>query len=95
MRILRNQKQNKLGQEWNKRTVLESDYDELIRDDVLMTDENDKPILLYKKLKTDARDIRWALKNIKYGKTERAGGLVTHSRVFGFMPRIEVRNDFC
>lgn len=36
-----------------------------------------------------------ALRKIKYAKTSRTNGLVTHSRTFGFSPRVAIRSDFC
>jgi Oxygenase domain of the 2OGFeDO superfamily len=36
-----------------------------------------------------------ALKAIDFDKRKRTGGLVTHSRIFGYAPREQIRKDYC
>lgn len=77
-----------------QRSALESDYDTLIDESCILV-ENGQIKLIYKKLDLDEDDMIEALKKIKYNTTERSGGLKTTSRIFGFAPRVAMRNDFC
>lgn len=79
-----------------KRSALESDYDELIADDVIAIDADTKEIIfVQKKLDFDDSQIMWALDRIKYEENTRTSGLKTRSRIFGFNPRNAIRKDFC
>ena len=77
-----------------KRGALESDFDTLIEGDTILT-ENGKIRLVYKTLPLDEKRLLKALNNIKFNVSERAGGLKTTSRIFGFAPRVALRNDYC
>jgi hypothetical protein len=82
--------------EFVKRSALESDYDQLIEDDVIAIDSETKQIIfIHKKLDFDDHDILWALGRIKYEENTRTNGLKTRSRIFGYNPRNTVRKDFC
>lgn len=79
-----------------KRSALETDYDELIDDDVIAIDADTKQIIfVQKKLDFDDSQIMWALDRIKYEENTRTSGLKTRSRIFGFNPRNAIRKDFC
>ncbi len=81
--------------DYKKRSALEPDATTFITEDTLVT-ENGKPIILYKKLtELDTSAIRWAVRTIKYRKNKRTSGLVTQSRIFGYSPRIPMRQDYC
>lgn len=80
--------------EFNRRSALESDCSILINQDCILT-ENGEPILYYAKLKEDTNGLRWAVNNVKYSKDERTAGLVSHSTVFGYMPRRVLLADYC
>lgn len=57
---------------------------------------NGEPALLYLQLKEEqVAHIRHAVQRIEYGQTYRTAGLKTQSRVFGYMPRVTVRRDYC
>lgn len=78
-----------------RRSALETDYETLISSDTLVT-ENNRPIILYKKLDRDlTKRVRQAVKNIKYQTGTRTGGLKSTSRIFGYSPRNTIRKDFC
>ena len=80
---------------YKKRTAIEADATELIKGDCLVT-ENGQPIILYKKLEgIDTRQLRQAVKDIKYLTNTRTNGLKTTSAIFGYRPRIVLRNDYC
>ena len=76
------------------RSALESDFKQLISEDCVLI-EDGKIRLIYKKLGFDDSELVDALKRIKYNTTERTGGLKTTSRIFGFAPRVPMRNDYC
>ena len=81
--------------DYKLRTALLSDVKNIIKEDVMIYHDG-KPILLYKILDNNkTKNLRWAVKNTKYAKSERSRGLVTNSRVFGYFPRNPIRNDFC
>lgn len=80
-----------------KRTALNSDIKDVIRESVVVTD-NGKIKIIYLDLDEvglDYKQITEAVKRIKYDTTERTGGLKTTSRIFGFAPRVTLRKDFC
>jgi hypothetical protein len=78
-----------------KRTALESDVSTLIKEDTIIT-VNGVPEVYYTILTPDQlKNIRWAVKNIKYPTTTRTGGLKTQSKIFGYSPRNALRNDYC
>jgi hypothetical protein len=78
-----------------RRSALESDYNVLITEDTLIT-ENGVPRILYARLPDDStKYIRQACKNIRYDTSTRLNGLKTTSRIFGYNPRNAIRKDFC
>jgi hypothetical protein len=77
-----------------KRTALLSDVNQVITDDCIIY-ENNQPILFYTKIKEDTSPLRWAAKHMKYPSGTRTNGLATQSKVFGYSPRIPMRNDYC
>lgn len=78
-----------------RRPAKETDYKELITESCIAIDENGQIKFIYQELGFDPTEIIQALKKIKYQETKRTAGLVTRSRIFGFMPRIPRRSDFC
>lgn len=78
-----------------QRSALLSDVSTLIKEDCIIR-VNGVPEIFYTLLsKDDLKNIRWAVKNIKYSKSERTGGLKTQSKIFGYSPRNPLRNDYC
>lgn len=79
-----------------KRSALETDYTELIDDDVIAIDDDTNVIIfIHKRLDFDDKSIMWALERIKYEENTRTSGLKTRSRIFGHNPRNVLRKDFC
>lgn len=80
---------------FKKRSAFEEDAPTLITGDTLVT-ENGKPIILYVKLDgIDTSQLRKAVKSIKYATSTRTNGLKTTSAIFGYRPRVVLRNDYC
>ena len=79
---------------FKKRTAKRSDVSSLIKEDIIIYDNNE-PVIFYKKLDEDTSALRWAMKNVKYGTGKRSRGLVSTSAVFGYSPRIAMRHDYC
>jgi hypothetical protein len=80
--------------EYVKRSALETDYTNLIKEDTLVC-VSGKPAILYKKLDWDFQQLRQVVRSVEYQTTTRSSGLKTTSRVFGYQPRIPMRRDFC
>lgn len=86
--------------EWRLRAAAESDYSQLITEDCIISFDG-RPQIVYLDLGHDPwaastlTAIEAAIGRIRYQTTNRTEGLPTTSRVFGYSPRIEIRNDFC
>lgn len=79
---------------FKKRTALESDADEVIDYDCLIT-SNGVPKILYIKLNNNTDPLRWAVRTIKYSAGKRTRGLLSQSTIFGYRPRIATRKTYC
>ena len=79
-----------------KQTPEKSHYDKLISEDTIFT-KNGKKVGIYIKIAHPLiNEIRKASLETKYVKTYRTNkALPTQSSVFGSLPRIAVRNDYC
>lgn len=79
-----------------KQTPKKGDYNFLITENTLFYKEN-KPVGLYIKIEDSfINEIRKATLQTKYVKTYRTHkALPTQSSVFGSLPRLAVRNDYC
>tara|TARA_R110002020_G_scaffold99536_1_gene236053 strand:+ start:1381 stop:2262 length:882 start_codon:yes stop_codon:yes gene_type:complete len=77
-----------------RRTAHLSDVTKHIKQDAIIYCE-DRPILVYKKLKTPTTKVRSAVQKIKYTTGKRVHGLKSQSAVFGYKPRQENRADYC
>lgn len=78
-----------------KRSALETDCSTLITEPCVLKNEAGEVIAIYDRLPSEVEALREGLKHVKYQTTERTGGLKTVSRIFGFMPRVTLRSDFC
>lgn len=82
--------------EYVKRSAVEADFETLIKGDTVIIDEDTKEVVaVYVKMNNDTTEIMGALERIKYSVSTRSNGLKTTSRIFGYMPRVAFRNDFC
>lgn len=79
---------------YKARSAYEPDASTFIDFDCLITDGN-KPVILYKKLDIDTSRLRRAVRSIKYATSTRTNGLKTTSAIFGYRPRVVLRNDYC
>lgn len=79
-----------------KETPTKNDYDILISENTLFT-KNNIPVGLYIKIEHPLiNEIRKAAIETKYVKTYRTNkALPTQSSVFGSLPRVALRNDYC
>lgn len=71
-------------------------YEQLIDEDTLFV-QNGEPVGLYLKIKSEQlQQLREAVRSTKYVKTYRVRkALPTQSSVFGSLPRVPLRNDYC
>lgn len=78
------------------RSALDTDYEQLLEDDVIGIDAETKQVIFIQKtLDFDDYQIMKALGTIRYDESVRSRGLKTRSRIFGYSPRITYRKDFC
>lgn len=79
-----------------KQTPKKGDYNILINENTIFYKDN-KPVGLYIKIENPfINEIRKATSQTKYVKTYRTqNALPTQSSVFGSLPRLEIRNDYC
>lgn len=79
-----------------KKSPTKNDYNKVINEDCIFI-KNNKPVGIYLKIKSDKLvKIRKACINTKYVKTYRAHKAIpTQSSVFGSLPRVALRNDYC
>lgn len=78
-----------------KQTPSKKDYNLVINENTLFT-KNGVNVGLYIKIDSNAaQTIRKASLNTKYVKTYRTNALPTQSSVFGSLPRVALRNDYC
>lgn len=80
--------------DYKMRSAKEGDYHAFVNQSTLVY-EGDTLMIGYIELDLDCSDIVQALLRIKYEKNFRSNGLPTTSRIFGFSPRIAIRNDYC
>lgn len=82
--------------DWVKQTPQKNHYKTLISEDTIFT-RNGIPVGLYMKIEHPLlKEIRKATLETKYVKTYRTNkALPTQSSVFGSLPRIALRNDYC
>ena len=94
MKILEVTKKDLVLKDYKQRSALESDASMLINEDTLLVCDG-KPVILYCKIKKDTSALRWAVRSIKYDTYKRTAGLKTTSKIFGYMPKLPMRKDFC
>lgn len=96
MKTLTLKKRNDLNpKDFYKRTALESDFKTLITEDCIVLDEDKNIVFIYCQLPFDDREIIGALDRIEYDTSARTSGLKSTSKIFGYMPRIIMRYDYC
>lgn len=86
--------------EFIKRSALEKDGTIVINEDAVLIDKDTKKVLvIYKLLPDEAMHNRVfdTLRRIKYDTNQRASGLVSRSKIFGFVPRnrIKTSDQYC
>lgn len=79
-----------------KRSAKEEDCTQIIREPSRIIDQDTgEVVVIYGQVSRESQELFRALRTVKYPVTERTGGLKTTSRIFGAMPRIALRSDFC
>lgn len=78
-----------------KQIPQKTDYNILINENTIFY-KNGNPVGLYIKIENNfINEVRKAVLLTKYAKSSRTRGIPTQSSVFGSLPRIARRNDFC
>lgn len=80
--------------EWVKRSAREGDYKTLITEPCILV-EDGKIKIVYDHFDGDTTRVVKALNKIRYSVGLRTRGLKSTSRIFGFRPRTEMRQDYC
>jgi hypothetical protein len=72
------------------------DYTELLTSSTILRDEASGRVrVVYLVLSDDCNEIVQSLRSIQFEIDERASGMLSQSRIFGYRPRITIRDDFC
>jgi hypothetical protein len=100
MRVVRLKKKEVNIKDYVKRSALEEDAELIINQDTLIIDaDTEEVVLIYKVLEPHALHDRLfdRLKHVNYQTTQRASGLKTRSRIFGYAPknRVKTTEQFC
>lgn len=78
------------------RSASEADCTEFVDCSTLVYDEADQKVsIVYLELDDPHQEIVQAVNRVKYSRGARTEGLVSQSRVVGFLPRLEIRRDYC
>ncbi len=77
------------------RSALESDFKTLIKEDCIVIDEKKNILFVYCKLPFDYVPVVEALDKINYNTSLRVSGLSATTKLFGSVPRIMGRADYC
>ena len=82
--------------EYRKRGATLADTLEMITQPTRWDDANGKPMAIYTKVNpSQLEPMRQALMSVKYVDGARTQGMVSRSRIFGYAPRVAVRNLSC
>lgn len=82
--------------EYKLRGALERDYSRLITTPTIIRDRTENKVaVVYLELEDDCSQVTAALQRIRYLENARTNGMRVRSRIFGFMPRVTIRQDFC
>lgn len=79
-----------------KKVPTANEYNLLIKEDAIFYDPEGSPIIIYKVLPKNIIDsLRHLAFDSKFTKSARSNGIPTQSAIFGALPRVTYRNDFC
>jgi hypothetical protein len=82
--------------DYRKRPAREDDFKDLITEPCrLMSGENLVGIYLVIPKSKETELLREVVKRVDFMRNKRTGGLTTHSKVFGYLPREIIRKDYC
>ncbi len=77
-----------------KRTALEKDFDVLVKEPTIFTENGEIKIIL-DIVDIDTSQVLSDLRRVQYVEGKRTRGLTSRSRIFGFRPRNPIRGDYC
>lgn len=81
---------------YRKRSAVDGDTGEIIKKDTIWTDSNGLPLAAYVKIDpAKLSGLRSALQKIKFTEGPRTQGMISRSRIFGYSPRLQVKNLAC
>jgi hypothetical protein len=95
MEIINAQKLDGNFEHYLKKIPKKTECDRIIKNDTIIQ-ENGEVIIIYKILTADQiAKVKRLVKNTKYSKSARSNGIPTQSAIFGSLPRVPYRNDYC
>lgn len=95
MKVIQLPKKKDLNlKEYVKRSAREDDYATLIKEPCICMD-GDRVVIIYDHFDGDTRGVVSALRKIRYQVGLRTRGLKSTSRILGYRPRVEMRQDYC
>ena len=80
--------------QFKMRSAAESDYDTLVTESTAVYEDGDL-MIAYLELDLDCSHVVQALQAMSFETERRTSGLISQSRVFGYLPRNTLRRDFC
>jgi len=96
MRVIEVNKREINPKDFVRRQAVESDVDEIVKESCIIKHNGEiKCVYIVLPDESVPSDLLKAVKTVKYGKSNRSQGLVTRSRIFGYMPRETMRKDYC
>jgi len=81
-----------------KRPAIDNDFTHLIKEDSTLIDSKTRGIIaVYLTLpKEEVAQMREVVRRVEnFLRNRRTGGLTTNSKIFGYMPREQIRKDYC
>lgn len=95
MRTIQVEKRKELDpQDFIKRGAEDTDYKELIQEDCIIR-EGDRIVCVYLTIPEIPDRMADLLNSLDIGKNKRTEGLITQSKIFGYRPREQIRQDYC
>ena len=96
MKIIKLKKIDVNEKELRKRWALESDWKIVLDEECIVYDADTGEYLFWMfNLKRNPAELISALNSINFITTKRTNWLLSTSRIFGYSPRIKMRNDYC
>jgi hypothetical protein len=96
MKVIDVEKKELDPKDFVRREAIDEDVSKIVKESCIIKHKGEiKCVYLVLPDDKVPKDLLKAVSSIKYGKSNRSQGLVTRSRIFGYMPRETMRKDYC